>query len=168
MTALVVFFMVRRPAVVPWAGGLLAVTKQYYFLAGPLLLKYAWSRGWRGVPTFVLMASLAGAAVTLPLALWHPNRFLDAVILCRPASPSTDSLSLWSWAAREGDPARLSGLGAAGVATVVALWLPNTADCGSLALSLMAMFMFGSKAFCNYYFLVIATLCCAIAAEEDP
>ena len=29
MTALVVFFMVRRPAVVPWAGGLLAVTKQY-------------------------------------------------------------------------------------------------------------------------------------------
>ncbi len=29
MTALVAFFMVRRPAVVPWVGGLLAVTKQY-------------------------------------------------------------------------------------------------------------------------------------------
>jgi hypothetical protein len=172
MTALVVFFMVRRPAVVPWASGLLAVTKQYYFLAGPLLLKYAWSRGWRGIPAFVLTASFAGAAVTLPLALWHPNRFLEAVILLQAREPfRQDSLSLLSWASHQGwgSGTYLWALGAAGVAMIVVLWrAPNTAAgfAASLALSLMAMFMFGSKAFCNYYFLVIATLCSAVAAED--
>ncbi len=174
MTALVVFFMVRRPAVVPWVGGLLAVTKQYYLLAGPLLLKYAWSRGWRGVPAFVVIATLAGAAVTLPLALWHPNRFLEAVILLQTREPfRPDSLSLLSWASREGwgSGTFLWALGAAGITMLVALWrVPSTAAgfAASLALSLMAMFMFGSKAFCNYYFLVIGTLCCAIAAQQDP
>ena len=172
MTALVVFLMVRRPAVVPWAGGLLAVTKQYYFLAGPLLLKYAFPLGWRGLTRFVAIATFAGAAVTLPLALWHPNRFLEAVIYLQTREPfRPDSLSLLSWAAQNGWGAGtfLWAIGGAVVASLVGLWrVPNTAAgfAASLALSLMAMFMFGSKAFCNYYFLVIATVCCAIAAED--
>ncbi len=172
MTALVVFFMVRRPAVVPWVGGLLAVTKQYYFLAGPLMLKYAWSLGWRGVPGFVAKATLAGAAVTLPLALWHPNRFLEAVIYLQTREPfRPDSLSLLSWASFQGwgSGSFLWAVGAASLVMIVVLWrAPNTAAgfAASLAISLFAMFIFGSKAFCNYYFLVIATLCCAVAAEE--
>ncbi len=172
MTALVAFFMVRRPAVVPWVGGLLAVTKQYYFLAGPLMLKYAWSLGWRGVPGFVAKATFAGAAVTLPLALWHPNRFLEAVIYLQTREPfRPDSLSLLSWASLQGwgSGSFLWAVGAATFVMIVVLWrAPNTAAgfAASLALSLFAMFIFGSKAFCNYYFLVIATLCCAVAAEE--
>lgn len=172
MTAWVVFLMVRRPAVVPWAGGLLAVTKQYYFLAGPLLLKYAFPRGPRGLARFVLIASFAGAAVTLPLALWHPNRFLEAVIYLQTREPfRPDALSLLSWASQKGWGAGtyLWAIGGAVVALLVGLWrVPNTAAgfAASLALSMMTMFMFGSKAFCNYYYLVIATVCCAIAAED--
>ena len=33
-----------------------------------------------------------------------------------------------------------------------------------MTLTTFAMFAFGSKAFCNYYFFVIGALCCAIAA----
>ncbi len=172
MTALVVFLMVRRPAIVPWAGGLLAVTKQYYLLAGPLLLKYAFSLGWRGLTRFVVIATCAGAAVTLPLALWHPNRFLEAVVLLQTREPfRPDSLSLLSWAFRNGwgSGTYVWAIGGATAALLVGLWrAPNTAAgfAAALALSMMGLFMFGSKAFCNYYFLVIATVCCAIAAED--
>jgi hypothetical protein len=170
MIALVVFLMLRRPSVVPWAGGLLVVTKQYFALAAPLLLRYAFGRG-RRVLLFVTIAAFAGAAVTLPLALWHPNRFLDAVVWLQTREPfRADSLSFLSWAALHGWGAgsyRWAIGGALGALTI-ALWrTPNTAAgfAAGLAVSMMGMFVFGSKAFCNYYFVVIAAICTAIAAQ---
>jgi hypothetical protein len=84
----------------------------------------------------------------------------------------SDSLSYLSWAAREGWGTGSIGwaIAAACLALIVrARRTPNTAAgfAGSLALSSFAMFAFGSKAFCNYYFFVAGTLCCCIAAQSN-
>ena len=44
MLAAMTWAMIRRPAWCPWIGGLLAVTKQYLGLSGPLLWRFARSR----------------------------------------------------------------------------------------------------------------------------
>ena len=38
----------------------------------------------------------------------------------------------------------------------------------SAAMTMFAMFVFGSKAFCNYYYFVIGAMCIAIAAFAGP
>ena len=112
MTALVVFFMVRRPAVVPWVGGLLAVTKQYYLLAGPLLLKYAWSRGWRGVPGFVADGQPGRRgrhASPRALASQPVSRGRHSPADPRALSPGLAEPSELGRSRGHGDPARFSG-----------------------------------------------------------
>jgi len=169
LLAATVFCLARKPTLAPWVGGLLLVTKQYLALAGPLALRFAASLGgqWR---RFVLVAAGAALVVTLPFALWHPRAFMDSVVLLQIREPfRIDSLSYLSWAARAGwgTGSLVWPIAAAGVTLIVGLLrTPNTPTgfAASLALSSLAMFVFGSKAFCNYYFFVIGALCCAIAA----
>jgi hypothetical protein len=164
-----VFCLVRKPACAPWLGGLLVVTKQYLTLAAFPLWRYA-ARAHRDTRPFIVRAAVAGLAVTLPFALWHPSPFFNSVIRLQTLEPfRTDSLSYLSWAARAGWGAGsfVWSISAALVAlTAAMIRTPNTPGgfAASLSLSLLAMFAFGSKAFCNYYFFVIGALCCAVAA----
>lgn len=173
MLAATVFTMVRRPASSAWMGGLLAVTKQYLGLAGPLLVRFGAGQrigAWR----FCGRAAIAGAIVTLPFAVWNLRAFVDTVILLQTREPfRIDSLSYVSWAARagwgEGSFAWAAGTAIVALAVVLRR-APNSAAgfAGGLALASLATFAMGSKAFCNYYFFVIGALCCSLAACAAP
>jgi len=172
MVALALFTMIRFPRLAGWTGGLAVVTKQYLMLAGPLLLRFGASLSGGGTLAFGRRGALAGTLVTLPFALWHVPSFIDSVVLLQTREPfRIDSLSYLSWAAREGwgTGSIVWAIAAACIALVVSAWrTPNTPAgfAASLALSSFAMFAFGSKAFCNYYFFVVGTLCGSIAARS--
>jgi len=172
MVALSLFAMIRLPRLNGWAGGLAVVTKQYLVLAVPLLVRFGASRSGGGAGSLGLRAAFAGTLVTLPFALWHVPSFIDSVVLLQTREPfRSDSLSYLSWAAREGwgTGSIVWALVAACIALLVSAFrTPNTAAgfAASLALSSFAMFAFGSKAFCNYYFFVVGTLCCSNAAQS--
>jgi hypothetical protein len=57
------------------------------------------------------------------------------------------------------------------IATVLSLWLwPKNAGgfAGALAMIYFSFFALNRQAFCNYYFLIIAAMCCAIATLDMP
>jgi hypothetical protein len=173
LLAATVFLLQRGWLSAAVAAGMLIVTKQYLVLAGPPFLKFVLGQPKRRWLMLLLLAGLAAAAVTLPLALWHPNAFLKNVVWLQTREPFRgDSLSVLSWAAREGwgNGSFWWAIGAALIALVVGLLgTPNTASgfAAAVALSCLAMFVFGSKAFCNYYYYVIGALCCAVTAGLD-
>lgn len=170
LLAATVFLLQRGWLAAAVAAGVLIVTKQYLVLAGPPFLKFVLGQPKRRWLMLLLLAGFAAAAVTLPLALWHPNAFLKNVVWLQTREPFRgDSLSVLSWAAREGwgNGSFWWAIGAGLIALAVALLrTPNTAAgfAASVALSCLAMFAFGSKAFCNYYYFVIGALCCAVTA----
>jgi hypothetical protein len=167
-----VFFWTRSREASPWLGGLLTVAKQYLIIAAvPLGRQAMGSRpSWR---SFVLRATGAAALAIVPFALWHPRAFLDAVVLLQLREPiRLDSLSYVSWAVRAGWTAGSPfwSVAAGAVAMLVAMArTPRTAAgfAASVAFATFAMFAFGSKAFCNYYFFVIGAMSCAVAVADD-
>jgi hypothetical protein len=174
LLAATVFTMRRRAKTGAWFGGLLIFAKQYLFLAGPSFLRYALGHRRRDVVPILAIAGLAAAAATLPFMLWHPNSFMNNVIWLQTREPfRLDSLSYLSWAAREG-LGRGSfwwAVGAACVALTIALIATPNTEAGfaaSVTLYSLAMFAFGSKAFCNYYYFVVGALCCAAALCVAP
>ena len=99
---------------------------------------------------------------------------MRAVVWLQTLEPfRTDSLSFLIWADRNGigRGSFLWAVGAAVVAAVVTLFTTRNTPSGfaaSAALTMFAMFAFGSKAFCNYYYFVLGTMCIAIAAFASP
>jgi hypothetical protein len=171
LLALTVFLLIRNPIAAGWAGGVLAVTKQYLGFTGLAVLRIAFMRPGQWKWTAFGIA-FAAAAVTLPFALWHPNAFMRNVVWLQTLEPfRNDSLSYLAWAVRRGMSAGsfVWAIGAGIVAAILTLFTTRNTPEGfaaSVALTTFAFFAFGSKAFCNYYFLVIGALCCAIAAFE--
>jgi hypothetical protein len=170
MLAATVFFWIRAREAPPWLGGMLSVTKQYLAIAALPLVRGAAAGGPAAWRRFALPAASAAALATVPFAAWRPRAFLDAVILLQAREPvRTDSLSYVSWAVRSG---WLSGsltwsLAAGAVAMAVAMRRTPPSAAGfaaTVAASSLALFAFGSKAFCNYYFFVVAAMSCAVAA----
>jgi len=172
LLAATVFLAIRRPWLLGVAGGLFIVTKQYLGLAAPLLLKAAFMRGVKPVPVLIQAVAIA-SCVTLPFALWHSHAFFNSVLWIQTLEPfRNDSLSYLSWAHRTGLGAHTFwwSLGAAALVVVATLLVvPNTPAgfAASVALTTFAMFSFGSKAFCNYYFFVIGALVVAAAAPPS-
>jgi hypothetical protein len=171
MLAATAFLMVRRPGRAGLAAGILIVTKQYLALGLPALFWFAARR--RPCARALLgLAALAAATVVLPFFLWDPRAFIEQVVLLQTREPfRTDSLSYLSWAARAGwgEGSFIWAAAAGAVALIFALVrAPNTAAgfAAAIALSSFASFAFGSKAFCNYYFFVVAALACAVAAHR--
>jgi len=166
--ALAAFVIPRNSIAAGAAMGLMGVTKQYLAFSGLAVLRFIFATRWRLV-VFAVTAFVA-CAVTLPIALWHPNAFMRSVVWLQTLEPfRMDSLSYLSWAARSGlgRGTFIWAVGAAVIAAVVSLWTTRNTAAGfatSVAITTFMMFAFGSKAFCNYYFFVVGALCCAVGA----
>jgi hypothetical protein len=159
----------RAPRLVPVALGLLLASKQYLALAAPgVLLLAGPGRRWPVLRRGLIVA----AAVTAPFLLWDPVAFWrDVVALQFHERFRPDSLSLLSLVAHSGGPRLGSWLTllAGGAALAAALWRAPRTPAGfaaSLAFALLAFFLFGKKAFANYYFFAIACLCTALALTD--
>jgi hypothetical protein len=173
LLALTVFAALRFPKAMPYALGLLLAVKQYTVLMVPLTLlllprpwrlKDAWNLLWR--------AGAVVLAVSLPLILWDVPAFVRSAITLQFAQPfRTEALSYLAWWARDGSPPLSPSLSlvAALLAIGVSLWrAPRTPAgfAGAVALTCCAFFAFNKQAFCNYYYLVVGSLCVAVAAAE--
>lgn len=164
------FSQCRAPRLVPYVIGLLLVSKQYMIIAAPvvlLLVPRPWSA--RALWGFAWRASLAGAAVTLPLVLWNLQAFLHSAVWLQFRQPFRwDALSYLVWAEPK-NPAKWMGLPFAGAAIA---WLAVLAAgrrrkvpfALALALTMAAFFALNKQAFANYYYLVIGLFCVAGAA----
>ena len=171
--ALTTFLFMEGSMRASWSAGLMLATKQYLPFTGLAVLRALLLDRRRLVHALVVMA-LVGAATILPFALWHPNSFLRAVVWLQTLEPfRTDALSFLIWADRNGYGRGnfLWAVGAAVIAAVLSLLTTRNTPSGfaaSASITMFAMFALGSKAFCNYYYFVIAAMCIAIAAFTVP
>jgi hypothetical protein len=161
----------------PIGLGLLVAVKQHLVVA--LLLTRYLRRPDESprTTTRILMGALAVAtAVTLPFVVWDPGGVWRSVVILQLREPfRADSLSLLSHFARAGwQPTPFVLLGAPVAAVLAGLgltwWrLPRTRAGFALGLGtlFLLLFLFSKKAFCNYYFLVIALLLAGVASGSE-
>lgn len=151
--------------------GLAAATKQYLVLAIPFLFLLEDRRAMRRVP-LVLVALGAGAAVTMPGLVADPSGFVASVIGVQIREVLRyDALSLAvTYAQWAGAPMPGAIYGAIVIAAMVLAGWRAPRNLGgftaALAVTLFTTFVFGKKAFCNYYVCVIALLAMAIATAQ--
>jgi hypothetical protein len=152
------------------ALGLLLASKQYLILAAPLVLLLPAPHIPRG--KLAVMAIAAGVAllVSLPLVLWDVRAFVHSAVTLQFRQPFRAEALSYLVPLTEG-----TGVGApvwvpfacAGVATLLALWRSPRTPSGfavAVAFVLFAFFATSKQAFRNYYALVLAALCCGLAA----
>ena len=166
--AAVVFAACRSRRSVPVALGCLLAVKQYLVLAlllAPLLPGRRSGLAWK--------ALVFATVVTLPWALWDQATFVNSVVTLQfhqPFRPDALSYLVPLMHLTGHRPPAWIAFVAAGAAALLALRkCPRTPAGFSLALALVlfAFFAFNKQAFCNYYHLVIAALCCAAGASES-
>ena len=155
-------------------GGLLAV-KQHLVLALPFAPWLSNGRDPRAARREVVVALAVAAAVTLPFAAADPSGFWRSVVTLQFAEPfRADSLSVLAALARGGWMVPKSAMTAVPlVAAGAAGWFawthaPRTPAgfAATLGFVLVVLFLFSKKAFCNYYFLVLACWCASLAASD--
>jgi hypothetical protein len=168
----------RRPRWVPYALGCFLAMKQYTILVpavAALLVMPKFS--WRGYVVLMLKAGAVAVAVTLPFVLWDFNAFMRSAVTLQLKQPlREDALSFLIWFYWHVDKEAVKGMGwvafaGAGVFTALSIWLwPRNGGgfAAAVAMVFFAFFSLNRQAFCNYYFLVIAAMCCAIAAMDQP
>lgn len=168
-----IFCACRRWRVTPVLVGLLFASKQYLIIAAPcalLLIPRPWTA--RTILRWVGIAALAGLAVTVPFIVHDVRGFIRCTI-----TPSAnayfryDALSFLAlYAERTGvTPNGVIGFGLALLMIPLVLWRGARSPAGfamGMGLVFMFFFAFGKGAFCNYYYLIIACFCAAIAGEE--
>jgi hypothetical protein len=156
--------------------GLLVAAKQHLAVA-LLLARFLRRRDEGGRTTWRILfgACAVAALVTLPFVLWDPGGVWRSVVILQLREPfRIDSLSVLSELARRGwqlTPAVLLAAPLAALAAGLTLtwWrLPRTPAGFALSLgaTFLLLFLFSKKAFCNYYFLVIALLMAGVAAAS--
>jgi hypothetical protein len=157
----------------PISLGLLLVVKQYMILMTPLAVWMLWPQRVQ-LRRQILVALSVAIGITLPMALWNLRAFLWSVVLLQfrqPVRPDALSFlpSLMEWVHVPGMTV-LPFIVALGVISWSILRFPRTpfAFAAGTALMFLLFFAFNKQAFCNYYFLVIGGLCCAVAAGETP
>jgi hypothetical protein len=173
-TAMVVFCACRMPRLLPWAVGLMLVSKQHMILAAPaalLLLPKPWQI--KTAIQFIAKAAIAGAVVTLPLVLWNVQAFWHSAIALQLNAPfRADSLNFAAAWVRAGHfpPPQWLAFDVAMIVAVVAVWRARRSPAGfAAAVAVIYLFFFATakQAFCNYYFLTIGILCCAVAVSAE-
>ena len=166
----------RRHGLTAIALGLLVAVKQHLVIA---LLLTPWIRrreeSERATMSILVAACSVAALVTLPFFLWDPGGMWRSVVILQLREPfRADSLSVLSHFAREGwqpTPAVLLAAPLVALASGLGLtwWrLPRTPAGFALGLgtTFLLLFIFSKKAFCNYYFLVIALLMAGVACAS--
>jgi hypothetical protein len=169
--AATIFCAIRFGRGLPVMLGLVFASKQYFLFLLPLTLllippKSSW-RNW-----FRIYGTMGGVmvAVTAPLAFWNMSAFLWNVGAAQWYQVFRfDALSYLALYAHifNQTPSPLISFIALGIAFLL-VWrfAPRTLTgfVISIAWCLEIFFAFNKQAFCNYYFLVIGTICCALAA----
>ena len=169
--AWVVWCAWRKSTWLAYATGLLLVSKQHMVLVAPMIL-FLLPRPleWRSSISFMARAAVTGLVVTLPLVLWNWHAFYHSAVELQIKNPfRSDSLNFAAMLDRDGhgEIPNWVSFGAALAAVMLALWrLPRTpaAFAAGVGGVYLAFFVLAKQAFCNYYFLIIGALCCAIAA----
>jgi hypothetical protein len=156
-----------------WTLGLFIASKQYLVLAAPLAIwllmkEPSLHRYFR----LVLRVAASALVVTLPLALWNFRAFFYSVWIVQFLQPfRRDALSIPVWIVHMGfspPPVWVAflALGAAGFFLLKRLHPSSSGFATSLAVMYLVFFSLNKQAFLNYYFLVVACLCGAIAAAD--
>jgi hypothetical protein len=165
LLAATIFVASRYPSALPYTLGLLLASKQYMALALLLVPLLADWRDWR----FYLRVIATAAIVTLPLGLWDFRAFWDSAVVLQFRQPfRDDALSFAAMFVRAGFgriPTIVPLILAVAVALLCLKKLKQSPHSFALAFTLtfLTFFAFNKQAFANYYFLVIASLCCALA-----
>jgi hypothetical protein len=157
----------------PWALGLFFATKQYAFVALPLLpLLVQGPNQWKQLRSMLLKAGFVVALINLPFLVWNIREFTRAVVLYQIVQPfRIDALSYPAWIYfLTGDklPIWIAFL-ALLVGIVIALrYSPRSPAgfAGAVTLVGLLFFSFAKQAFANYYYFVIGAACWAVAAVE--
>ncbi len=163
LLAAVVLAISRESRLTPILFGLLLASKQYCafaLLLIPLIAPPGRAR-WR----WLAIAAASALAVTLPMVLINVKAFWQNVVLLQFQQPFRDD-SL-SFAVLFGPVSTLPAMvSAVVVAVVVNLRLRRSAASFAIACATMYLvfFAFNKQAFANYYFFVIAAMCCALAS----
>jgi hypothetical protein len=176
--AAVTYCALRRPALLPWAVGLLLASKQHMLLAAPALTALAprpWQ--WKNIGLFFLKAVGIGTVVTLPFVVWNFHAFWHSVVRVQLDDPFRfDSLNFAAAWVKEGHlpPATwvsfALGAAAAMAAAAAGAWRAERSAAGfaaGFAVIYLSFFALSKQTFCNYYFLVIGALCCCVAAGRQ-
>ena len=165
-----------RTKLLPWALGLLLVSKQYMLCAiAPAFLLIGRPLRWREMlASFRSSRSSSAQAVSLPLALWNFRAFLNSnFLVAGGAKFRMDALSFFAYYANIRDwtpPAWIGSVSflAAVPITIFAMRRAARTPAGfATALGLVFIFFFSLNkfAFCNYYYFVVGTFCVSIAAS---
>lgn len=175
--SVVMFCALRWRAALPYAFGLFLATKQYTFLAIPLVwLLLEEPRSFRQLATFLTKSALVAVAISLPFFLWNPTEFYRSVVLWQLLQPMRqDALSylIWFHEMHPRIPIYPTWTPFAAVIPVMVFCLrrgPYTPAGFAAAVTLVYVVFFATnkQAFCNYYYLVIGTACWAAAAVAPP
>jgi hypothetical protein len=173
-----VWCAVRMPRLTPWVFGLFLASKQYLIFAIPLAALLIEGLTLRRYLIFMLKAAAIAIIVSAPLVLWNVPAFIYSAITLQLKQPFRDDAlgylaHLW-WQGHRSLAPRLGWMGLVLPVPVVALLIWKGRQslesrpaffAAGLALVYMVFLLFSKQAFCNYYLLPIAALCCAIAAD---
>ncbi len=167
-----VYCALRKPRWLWLMLGLLMASKQYSILFLPLTpLLFGSPTPWRKTLKTLAMASVVAACITIPFILWDPHAFLSSAVFMQIRQPfRIDALSFTAmFAVVTGvHITALAGFAAAGGAVILSMrrieWSP-AGFIAAAAIVLLSFFAFNKQAFCNYYFLVLACCCLAVATR---
>jgi hypothetical protein len=159
-------------AAISW--GLFLASKQYLLLTLPAGICLLGLRPtWRTSARFLLPAAIAAGIVTLPFMLWDARAFLHSTTALYTNIIRPDSISflpILSQIFHTRLTLLCSTLAAVPASLLVLSRSPRTASGFAAAVALIALcvFIFGTQAFINYYFLAVAALLTALTSEPVP
>ncbi len=173
LLAAAVFCACRLPRAMPFALGLLLVSKQFMFCAaGPSLLLLGRGWNWTRAQRMYAKAALAGALVSVPLALWNVEAYWRANFAAAAAAKLRyDALSFLAYWANTHDWTPSASIGAVALvavlpATALVIWRCEWSPAGfaaAVGIVFLVFFSINKFDFCNYYYFVISALCAAVA-----
>lgn len=169
--AMVIFCAVRARWALPIALGLFLSVKQYFILVIPLTIlliepPFSLAKFLR----LIVPAALVAVVLTLPLLVWDPAGYFNAVWVHPFRFPfRSDSLSYLALIVEKGGPQLGVAVGLGVIVPLMALMLritPRTPGgfAAAVAMVCLVFFAFNKQAFCNYYYFVIGALAVAISA----
>jgi hypothetical protein len=147
--------------------------KQYLIVAAPLAWSMPAGTRWAERLRAPVTIGVIAAVTFVPVLLWDAGGFMRSAVLVQVneklrADALSFAVSYMQSTGHEMSPVLYVTIVA--VALLVAVWRAPHTPAGfsaALAVVLFTTFAFGKKAFCNYYFFVLATICAAVAVASE-